>query len=144
MYFRCDCSSLELDSYRHTIEILAFDLECKVNTKTWEMLFVGFQNLKEITIPNIPSGFIPLLVKNKRFLKVLEVGQISNKLVDIICSYCEKTLISFTFDGSQLTYSGVVSLFTCKETLQELRIRNPQYLTKYSISMLATNLVNLR
>ena len=103
----------------------------------------GFQGLKELVIPNIPSVFIPLILQNKNLIEILEVGEICNKLIHMICHYCQN-LKAFTFDGGQLTYSGVVSMLACKKTLQELKIRNPKYLTKFSICILSRNLVNLR
>ena len=142
--FRCDCTSLNLQGCSASLQSLAFDFECKIQTRTWEVLSKGFNNLKELFIPNIPSGFIPLIMKNKKDLKVLEVGEISNKLVNIICNNCQYGLRSFLFDGGQITYSGVISLFVCKSTLQELYIRNPKYLTKYSLHILSKTLVNLR
>ena len=108
-----------------------------------ETLASGFQNLKELKTPNIPPGFIPLILKDKNLIQVLELGKLSNQLVHIVVSYCQK-LRAFTFDGSQLTYSGIASLTSCKSTLKELKIRNPQYLTKYSIYILSRHLVSLR
>ena len=143
MLFRCDCTSIDLASCKSSLETLCFDSETTINTKTWEVLSSGFRNLKELRIPNIPSGFIPLILKDKNSIEGLEVGEVSNKLIHIICSYCQN-LKRFTLDGGQLTYSGIASLFPCKSTLQELKIRNPKYLTKFTICMLSRNLINLR
>ena len=142
--FRCDFTSVDLSCCTRSLKVLALELECKVDTRTWEVLSNGFENLNEILIPNIPSGFIPLVVKDKKHLRILEVGEISNKLMNIICNYCQSTLTQFTFDGGQITYSGVISLFLCKSTLKSLKIRNPKYLTKYSLYILSRNLDNLR
>ena len=141
--FRCDCTSIDLAGCKSSLETLWFDNETTINTKTWEVLASGFTNLKELLIPNIPSGFIPLILKDKNLIEGLEVGEVSNKLIHIICNYCPY-LRMFTLDGGQLTYSGIVSLFPCKSTLQELKIRNPKYLTKFTICMLSRNLTNLR
>ena len=141
--FRCDCTSIDFAGCKSSLKTLWFDNETIINTKTWELLAGGFTNLKELLIPNIPSGFIPLILKNKNSIESLEVGEVSNKLIHIICNYCQD-LKSLSLDGGQLTYSGIVSLFPCKSTLQELKIRNPQYLTKFTISMLPRNLINLR
>ena len=100
--------------------------------------------MKVLQIPNIPGAFIPLILKDKKYLEVLEIGEISNRLLHVICSFCQFTLKSLKFDGGLITYSGVISLFPCKATLTKLYIRNPKHLTKYSLHMLAQILVNLR
>ena len=142
--FRCDCTFLQIKNSSDLIEILTFDNECKVNTKIWQMLSFGFENLQELRIPSIPSGFIPLLIKDKSHLDTIEVGEISNFLTNIICTRSQHTLKSFTFDGGQITYSGIISLFLCQGTLRELRIINPKYITKYSLAVLSRHLLNLR
>ena len=108
------------------------------------MLSFGFENLKELRVPSIPSEFIPLLIKDKSHLDTLEVGEISNFLTNIICTSSQHTLKSFTFDGGQITYSGIISLFLCRGTLRELKIINPKYITKYSLAVLSRHLLNLR
>jgi hypothetical protein len=46
---------------------------------------------------------------------VLEVGDLSNQLISIICRHLAGNLKSFSFVGGQITYSGVAAITSCKE-----------------------------
>ena len=142
--FKCVCIDPSFASCDSTLQLLHFDYECELDTRTWQSIHKHFKYLRELVIPTVPPALIPLILKNKNYVQVLEVGQISNELVHIICHYCQLGLKSLTFDGSQITYSGIVGLSSCKPTIQELYIRNPKYLTKYSLHILSRILGDLR
>ena len=49
------------------------------------------------------------------FFSVLEVGDLSNQLIGLICNKLSGILKYFSFVGGQITYSGVAAITTCKE-----------------------------
>jgi hypothetical protein len=100
-----------------------------MRTSFWEEL-AECLNLKELEIPDVPSGLLPLVLHNKNQVQRLEVGELTNQMVYYVCFLFKDSLRSLSFHGGLLSYSGVASLIQCKDTLIELSIKDPKYLTK--------------
>ncbi len=102
--------------HKHLSQI-ELDFECKVEAEFYGAL--GEQTLlRTLKIPTAPIGFVPFLTQNKNYLTELEVGEIPNEVVFLICSELQTSLKSLSFVGSELSYSGVIGLLQCRETLQ--------------------------
>jgi hypothetical protein len=60
----------------------------------------GMEELTVMVVPDLPTGFIPYVMHNKPFLTKLELGELSNQLIYLICYTLKGTLQSFSFrDG---------------------------------------------
>jgi hypothetical protein len=73
----------------------------------------------------------------------LEIAEASNGLVFMICKHLNN-LQSFAFVGLDLTYSGIVGLIQRKGSLRKLSIKDPRYITKHSMKLLSSQLINLK
>lgn len=140
----CNCGEVSLLGLPLSINKLRLLSSCEnIKTRMWEEMAVMPHCLTELTIPNVPSAFLPLILHNQRQIQVLSVGELSNQLVYMICNLLKRTLKELTFIGSQLTYSGVAGLTHCKAILKSLTLRHPKFLTKYSMALMARHLHKL-
>ncbi len=100
------------------------------------------ENLVELTVPHVKGDHLQLILeRNKSRLQQVHVGEVSNELLHFIC--LKFRLTHLTFHGGKVTYSGAIALLQCRTTLRSLSIKNPEYLTRYALAMMADGLTKL-
>ena len=89
----------------------------KVSPEFWDDLG-AMKKLTKLIVPGLPTGFVPYILHNKPFITYLQLGELNNQIIYIICHNLQGTLQSFHFTGGSITYSGLVSILQCMDTLK--------------------------
>ena len=76
------------------------------------------KTLNKMIVPELPTGFVPYIMHNKPFITHLRLGELNNPILYHICHNLQGTLQSFHFTGGSVTYSGLVSILQCTDTLK--------------------------
>ncbi len=62
-FISCDCTIITIQKLEK-LESLNFRSDCLIPIRVMEEISNSFENLVELRFPNIPSGFIPLVIRN--------------------------------------------------------------------------------
>ena len=98
----------------------------KVSTEFWDDLG-AMKKLTKMIVPGLPTGFVPYVMHNKPFITHLQLGELNNPKTYHICHNLRGTLQSFHFTGGYVTYSGLVSILQCMDTLKVSLLINLQH-----------------